>query len=199
MNRNAWVASATAALVMALAAGTASAADAVGTLTVTGTVASKCTVITGGTAGGVLFSSNFGATTELSDSSGHLISNFGAFTSNGAGDFQINCNKANPSITLAASPMTTTDAAPTGYANTVSYTAYADIGAISGANATSTVTRTVASGASTGPTGLGSGLYVRNIANNVVVRADTFHTAAPSDILVAGSYSGTITLTLTPS
>ncbi len=199
MNKMSLAATAASALIMVLAAGAASAADAVGTVTVTGQVASKCTVITGGTAGGVLFSSNFGATTELADSSGHLISNFGAFTTNGTGDFQINCNKANPSITLAASNMTTADTAPTGYANTVSYTAYADIGAISGANATSTVTRTVASGASTGPTGLGSGLYVRNIANNVVVRADTFHTAAPSDVLVAGSYSGTITLTLTPS
>lgn len=182
-----------------LASTNALAADTTGTLTVTGNVASKCTVISGGTTGSLAFGSNFGGATELSDSSGHLISNFGAFTSSGTGDFQINCNKANPSITLAATSMTTSAAAPTGYANTISYKAFADIAAISAANATSTVTRSTDSGASTGPTGLGNGLYVQNTSNNVVIRANSFSTTAPSDVLVAGAYSGTITVTLTPS
>ena len=34
---------------------------------------------------------------------------------------------------------------------------------------------------------------------NVVITADTFRTANASDILVAGAYSGTITILITPS
>ena len=185
-----------------LMAGSASAADAVGTVTLNGSVASKCTVVTGGTSGGLLFSASFPAsgTPELADAVGHLAA-FGPFSTNGNGNFQVNCNKANPVITLVASSMTTGISAPTGYANTITYTAYADFAAINGSSTTSTVTRTVASGAAaSGPTALGAGLYLQNVGNNVVVRADTFATAGgASNILVAGTYSGTITVTITPS
>lgn len=199
MKRNSILAPLALAFATALIGANAMAADAVGTVTITGNVASKCTVISGGGLGGLTFGSNFGGSTELSNSSGHLISNFGAFSSNGSGDFQVNCNKANPTITLAATAMPTAAAAPTGYANTISYKAFVDIAAISGANTTSVVTRSADSGATPTTGGLGTGLYVQNTTNNVIVRANTFSTAAATDVLVAGAYSGTITLTLTPS
>jgi len=192
---------ASAALALAALAGQALAADAVGTVTVNGTVASKCTVVTGGTSGGTSFSSSFTAPGDLADSVGHLAFS-GSFTTVGDGDFQINCNKANPTITLSATSMTTAGSAPTGYANSVTYKAYADIKTINASNTTGTVTRSTTSGGSAnGPTALGSGLYLQNVANNVVIRADTFAvgTGNASDILVAGSYQGVITLTITPA
>ena len=194
--------SAVAVIALAAIAGQALAADATGTVTVNGSVASKCTVVSGGTVGGTTFSSTFSAG-ELADSAGHLAFS-GSFTTVGAGDFQISCNKANPIITLNATPMTNLATAPAGYANTISYTAYADLKTINGSSTTGSVTRSIASGtgagATNGPTALGSGLYLQNTTNNVVIRADTFATAGgATNILVGGAYAGVITLTITPA
>jgi hypothetical protein len=201
------LATAAMALGVSALAGAACAADAVGTVTVTGSVASKCTVITGGTAGGLTFASAFGtAADELADSVGHLNTGWGAqpfSTATNGGNFQISCNKANPSLKIAATPMQTAGTAPTGYANTVSYQAYADFKAIDTSNSTSTVTLQVNSGTTAGganSTGNLGGLYLQNTTNNVVVRADTFATAGGAgNILLTGTYTGTITVTITPS
>ena len=190
-----------------LTAGAASAADAVGTITVNGSVASKCTVAAGGTVGGLTFGSSFGAIgTELADSAGHLNPNWGSqpFTTNGNGNFQINCNKANPTVKIAATPMSTSGTAPTGYASIISYSAHATFKTIDALNTTGSVTVNVASGvtlagASTSQA-LGSGLYLQNVGNNVVVTADTFATnGGASNILLSGDYLGTITVTITPA
>lgn len=198
MKRNSILA--TLALATALIGANAMAADAVGTVNILGTVGSKCTVVSGGAAGGLTFGTTFGsATTNLADANGRLATTFGPFTSNGNGNFQLFCNNANPIIGLVATSMTTTGTVTAGYANTIKYSAGVDIAAITGAGVTSLVTRTVLSGAAKISSGLGVGLYTRNVANNVIVRASTFSTAAVTDVLMPGAYSGTITLTLTPS
>jgi hypothetical protein len=196
------------ALGLAGLAGAASAADAVGTVTVNGSVATKCVVVTGGTSGGLAFSSSFGTnTTELADSVGHLNTAWGtqpfSTATNGA-NFQITCNNANPSLKIAATPMQTGGSPPNGYANTISYDAHADFKATDASNSLSTVTLNVSTGITAGgantPGALGAGEFLQATTNNVVVRADNFATAgAATNILLTGTYQGTITVTITPS
>ena len=188
----------------ALAAFYASAATAdtseTGTVTLTGTVPAQCAVISGGAGTGV---GTFGDTVAvnggtLADSTGHLASALSGATNASAGfneQYQIMCTGANNAIALSATPRTTAAGAPTGYANAINYTAEADYGVVGG---TSPVVQTFVTplGPTAGPATLGSAVRLANAANNVTIRFYTFHTANATDVLVAGAYSGVITVTI---
>lgn len=200
-----------AAAVGTVTLGAASSAFAVtaetGIVNITGTVPSQCSVVTGGTAGGNSFGATF-ALTQMVDNVGHLSPSPTSFTTGAVlGNFQINCTKANPLVQITARSMTiggTSSPAtpPTGYDDVVGYHAYADFATVVAPSTTGTVTKDVVSsvvGASSTQTDLGGPtVYLQNTSNNVIVRADTF-TAAPGAIIIAGSYTGTITVTITPA
>jgi hypothetical protein len=177
-----------AAVLSALAvAGVASAQTVTGTVQVTGSVGEKCTVTGGDSASA--FSDTFAAG-ELADTDGTLRT-ITPFSTAASGGWRVHCTTI-PDVAITATAMTNVATAPTGYANTVNYVAYADFDVVTGPNQTiSTPT-----GGSSGPTALGS--HLQNVTDNVVIRADTFTTPNVGDILVSGSYSGLITVTITP-
>lgn len=178
------VSSAIAAAALGLA-GAASAQTTTGTVNVVGTVGDKCTV-SGGDASS--FSDTFDAL-ELADTDGTLRT-IAPFSTSGEG-FQVHCTTI-PDVSITATPMSNVASAPSGYANTVNYIAYADFNVVAGADNTISTP----AGGSAGPTTLSA--HLENVADNVVIRADTFTTPGASDILVAGAYSGLITVTITP-
>jgi hypothetical protein len=168
-------------------AGAASAQTVTGTVNVIGSVAEKCTV-TGGDSSSS-FSDTFNAG-ELADTDGTLAT-IAPFSTASTGGWRVHCTTV-PDVSISATPMVNVAPAPSGYANTVNYVAYADFDVVTGPNETiSTPT-----GGSSGPTALGS--HLQNVTDNVVIRANTFTTPNVGDILVSGSYSGVITVTITP-
>ena len=178
-----------AALIAALAvAGAASAQTVTGTVNITGNVNSKCSV--NGPGGPSAFSDTWNLG-ELADGDGTLTTIPNQSTS---GDgIQVTCT-SRPNVSITASPITNVAPVPgTGYANTINYTAYADF--LTVPSATEIISDASGGGGST-PIQLAA--HLRNISDNVVVRADSFATANASDILVSGSYSGQITVTITP-
>jgi hypothetical protein len=179
------ISAAAAAAVLGFASA-ASAQTTTGTVNVIGTVADKCTVSGGASA--TTFSDTFNAL-ELADTDGTLRT-IAPFTTAGEG-FQVHCTTI-PDVSITATPMTNLASAPSGYANTVNYVAYADFNVVVGGdNTISTPT-----GGSSGPTPLTA--HLENVSDNVVIRADTFTTPGANDILVAGAYAGLITVTITP-
>ncbi|MGA0602875.1 hypothetical protein ACO2Q3_19355 [Caulobacter sp. KR2-114] len=193
------VSTAAALALSALAAAPASAATtsgATGTVNLSGTVAPSCQALGGGNA------ATFGAAFDLGEMSqaGGTIRNGLSFSTSGAGNgnFQIVCSGVSPTIKLDATSLTTGGgSAPNGYAAVVTYNATVSVATISAANQLATKSAHLTSGASTQTVPMSS-LYLANQANNVVVTADTFATAHSTDILVAGTYAGAITVTVTP-
>jgi hypothetical protein len=112
------------------------------------------------------------------------------FSTAGQG-WRVHCTTV-PDVSISASAMTSVASAPSGYANTVNYIAYADFDVVVGSDETISTP----SGGASGPTTLGS--HLQNVTDNVVIRADTFTTPNVGDILVTGSYSGQIVVTITP-
>lgn len=176
--------------------------DVTGTITINGTVASKCSVIESG--GGV--SSSFAATVdmgELSGGDGKLLPTATLATTFNAGgtgtaatlDFRVVCTSATPGISVTANPILhsgggTPDA---GYDNRVDYKANAAFTLVSGSQ---TVSDTSSSAGAT--TASLTGRLAGGSSNNVTVTADTFSTPN-SGVLTAGSYSGTIDIVISPS
>lgn len=169
---------------------------ATGAVNLSGTVAPSCQATGGASA------SSFGASFdlgEMSQSGGTLKSGL-SFTTSGAGNgnFQIVCSGVAPTIKLDATSLATGGGvAPNGYAATVTYSAKVSVATINAANQTSTKTASLTSGGSTQTVPM-TNLYLANQANNIVVTADTFATPHATDILVAGTYAGAITVTVTP-
>jgi hypothetical protein len=183
---------------LALAAVAASAASATsaqtvsGTVNVTGSVASKCAVIPGG---GSTFTGTI-ALGELALADGTLDTSLSGAT-NTSSSFRVNCNTAAPKVTISATRLHTGDAttAPSGYAKDVNYTARV---AIDLANATTVNTDYLTD---TLPTATTATLTpIANAANNVRVSVVTPHTLPDAtQLLVAGSYASTISVTISPT
>ena len=189
MKRIVFLMAASAALVAAPAL--AQEGDVVGTVEVTGSVASKCVVIGEGV--GQTFSDTF-ALGALDDTDGTL-----GTISNQSTSFRVNCTKANPAIKLEAGSLVNTASAPTGFTNTVRYTAYADF-ATQSTTTSATKTLSVDTAAETEDSDDLDGAFLANTGNNnVTVRAESFNVANATDILVAGDYTSTITVTITPA
>jgi hypothetical protein len=168
-------------------AGAASAQATTGTVNVVGTVGEKCTV-TGGDST-TAFSDTFDAL-DLADTDGTLRT-IAPFSTSGSG-WRVHCTTI-PDVSITASAMTTAGTPPSGYANTVNYTAYADFILVTGPDQTVSTPTTIGSD---GPDTLNA--HLQNVNDNVVIRADTFATPNVGDILMTGSYSGQIVVTITP-
>jgi len=186
-----------AALATALATATSPAAaqDLSGTVTINGTVGEKCLV----TDEGDNADPDFGGIIDLmdlDDTDGTLrtIADISASGDLGNLGFRVVCTTANPVVQVTGTAMTTAGAAPTGYANTVHFTADANFDIAGGGTDTFTVT--------TDGTDIDGGSLSGRLAtglDNVTVDLSSFHTPDPADVLVAGDYTGSVVITISPS
>jgi hypothetical protein len=168
----------------------AAAQTVTGTVTLTGSVAPKCSVIA--PPGGTTFarSVNFN---ELSQADGTLRTGLSADFAAAVTAVTLVCNTNTPQVTVTSLPLATATAAAAGYDNSIDYTAHVAVSKAGGG--TTTVDDDTIPAAGTGPTAVGGALLN---GSNVAITADNFRTNAATDILVAGSYSGTITIVITP-
>jgi hypothetical protein len=169
-----------------------------GTINITGTVTSKCAVVGGASASTFTDNVNLG---ELAKADGTLESSATlAARFLGAGGatpaFRVVCNSATPAVAVDATELTTAGAASTGYTNRIDYTAHVAVNRAAGGVATINNDTTAIPTAATPVGGAISGAA----GNNVTVTADNFvTTAGATALLVAGTYNGLISVTITPS
>lgn len=184
------------------AASAASAAGPVvtGSVVITGTVESKCTVIT---AGSPPVGATFGNTValgELAQANGTLRTDIQSGTPIAAlsNSYQLACTGANLGVSVDANALTNATAGAAGYSNTIDFTGRATFARVGNTSAPLAVSNlTTAAGAT--PGSLGAGNFLANAPANITIDAFSFNTANPTDLLVAGSYSGNIVVTVTPS
>jgi len=182
-----------AAATAAVLATPAMAQNVTGTITLNGTVASKCSVSSNSNAATFAQTVNFG---ELAKADGTLRTTLAADFTAAAVQATVVCNTGTPMVSVDANPMVNAafTPVPTGYANTINYTANVAVatatpGTVNFSNAT-----TAAASPSTAV-----GAALANSANNVVITTSGFATPASTDILGAGSYTGTITVVISPT
>lgn len=169
-----------------------------GTILITGTVASKCTVVSTSPAG-----STFGTTValgELAQADGTLATDLASrFTSIGGAGLtaKVVCTSANADVTVNADPVVSASGAgaPTGYTNTVHYKA--DVTFDRAAMSSLPVSNDTTAAAATA-TALGGRLAAT--ATNVTVATSNWRTPNTGDLLTAGTdYQGQIVITITPA
>ncbi len=182
------------AILIALAASSAIATPALaqstsGTIAVTGSVAAKCSVATPIT--GTI------ALNELAKADGTFDTSTPGVASGGlTKTFSVVCTSANPKISVSADHALqfVPTSASTGYTGDVHYTATIEADrAGTGFASVAYLTET--------PLGIQSvslGDRLKNAAGNVRVKASAFHTVTATDLLYAGSYTSTITVTIAP-
>jgi hypothetical protein len=172
----------------------AAAQTVTGTINITGSVANKCSVLPGS-------GSTFGGTValgELAQADGtmatDLATRFNAAANAAQLNFRVVCNTANPTVAVDATELTTPGVAPTGYASRIDYAAHVAVSLTpSGTNTFSNDSRNAATAAAAT-----TGRIANNGSTNVSVTADTFGTAALTDLLTAGSYTGNISIVIAP-
>lgn len=191
----------TASTVAYAAPAAAAVGDVTGTVTINGSVASKCSVVDGtGTA-----SSSFASTVNMGELSGGdgkllpsatLATTFNAGgTSTAALSFRVVCTTATPGISVTANPIVISGGGTpaTGYDNTVNYKANAAFTLVGGSQTVSDLSS--AAGATTASL---TGRLAGGTTNNLTITADTFSTPG-GGVMTAGSYSGSIAIVVTPS
>ena len=164
--------------------------SASGTVAVTGTVAGKCTAITPIT-GTITLG-------ELANSGGTIISGFTNVTGTLTRSFTVICTSSNASITVSSTNLVNSADATTanGYTGTVHYTSTLTAQkAGGGADASAVYTSADALPAAT-TVSLADRL--KNAANNVTVTVSNGTTTNATDLLKAGTYNSTITITVAP-
>lgn len=176
---------------------TAAQADPVvnGTVNVDGYVTASCTVTSSVGAGGLWGTINLGELDE--PTTGLLKSSLGGSTAQGnTVQVTVVCNSANPTIGLTATRLTdgVSTTGLTGYTSTVDYTAQVDVAKAT----TGTFTTTYLTGSSTQLPSVNApvGAPLATTANNVTVSVNSL---TASGVLTAGSYTSTISITITPS
>lgn len=191
---------AAAALGLSAFAGSASAQAVTGSVNVTGSVTASCYVGSVGSPTGSTFSGTI-PLGELDDTTtGELKSGLSGSTSGtpaGSASFNVVCNGGNANVTLSATQLSTgSGTAPTGYSRNINYST--DLVAALTPSGSKTLTySTVGLPAATADT-LGGRLA--NTANDITVKV--YNLAAEngaSSILEAGSYSSTISVSITPT
>lgn len=182
---------------LALAASTAAIATpasaqavASGTITLTGSVAPKCTVTAG--------ASNFTSTVpfgELADANGILRT--GLETDFGTKSAKVVCTSGSPTIKVEAQPLAATTTAPSGYANRIDFTAAVAVTTTGTSPAPFTDSSTTV--AALGPVAIGGGMLA-NTANNINITTTGYATPNVTDILVAdNAYQGKVIVTIAPN
>lgn len=172
----------------------AAAGDVTGEVDVSGYVTGACAVV-----GGASPTSSFSGTIdlgELAGADGKLVQKTGS-----AGPFSVVCNTGTPHVSVAATSLVGSAAAPDStYTNVVGFTAHLTLVETSGSETFNAIS------AQTGPTAT-TGVLAHPLsgsANNVTVGVDTL--TSTSAILTAGNYGqagggsgGVISITITPS
>lgn len=193
-------AAASALVLLTAAPALAQVQNVTGTVTVTGSVGTKCVVVTGGTPGGTSFSDTIplGA---LDDSTTGLLKaglqNSTAGSPAGTSTFQISCNGSDATVTLSANQLATgSGTPPTGYARQINYST--DLVAALTPSGTKTFTYTTALTPPTATSGTLGG-RLANAAGNIVVKVyDLNSEGGNTNLLEAGSYTSTISITIAP-
>lgn len=173
------------ALLASAAIATPAFAQATGTITLTGTVGEKCFVIGTAIGGNVDF-------LALDQANGTLRT--GLDTDFGTKAFTVKCTSTNPTVSVTASPLATGAAAGTGYDNSIDFNATVTVDRAAGGTTAVTDSSTVAA-ATTGQVGD----RLANATGNVRVTTSSYATNAATDLLVAGTYNGSIAITITPT
>lgn len=187
------VALSTIAIATMLAAAPASAQSVSGTVTINGTVGNKCLVTDAGSTpnadfGGVV---NLGAL-DAADGTLRTIAAIAATGDLANLGFRVVCTTANPTVSVTAAPMLNVAAAPSGYANRVDFTADVDFDTVGGVVEYQAVTDGTPTVGGALPNRLATGL------DNVRVDLSGFNTPGATDVLVAGSYTGSVSITISP-
>lgn len=168
----------------------AQAQNVTGTITLNGNVATKCYVGSDNTATSFSASHDF---LELAKADGTLRAIADTEMDNDATmDFTVKCNTGNPTVTISHTAMTNSASAATGYTNTVEYNGIVEIDRASGATVAFDTDAATALVPSTGQ--LGGAM--KATGPNVHVTAHNF---TATGILVAGAYSGQISITIQPT
>lgn len=187
------LAASTALIAMPAAAQTVS-----GDVTITGSVAPKCLVVTGGTPSGSTFAGTI-ALGELAGADGRLRTDVETTfdTAAAALNFQVVCTSGNTSVTVNANPIAAVNVAsvPAGYSRSIDYTANVTFTLTpSGAPVVSNDSANAPGGATLLGGRLASG------ATNIAIDGANFRTAAITDLLAADTaYEGHILITIAPA
>jgi hypothetical protein len=173
----------------ALCATPAFAQSASGLVTVGGTVASKCTAA----AGNLNETITLG---ELANSSGTVASDFPANSGGLSRSYTVKCTSGAPHISVDASPLVNSaiTTATTGYTKTVHYTA-----TLTAVRAVGAPVQAADTSNATGATTAAVGSHLANAANNVTIAISNGNTTTATDLLEAGSYSGSIAIIVSPT
>ncbi|MGV3512410.1 MAG: hypothetical protein ACO1OX_10450 [Novosphingobium sp.] len=194
---------AAAATVAALVASSASAQTVTtGTVNVTGNVQGRCSVVAPGGAASSSFTGTI-ALGALDEADGTLAPALETSTSAASGGTpftsRVVCTSATVAVAIAADSLAngTRGSAPaSGYASEIDYTAEMQVALAAGGNGT--VTYNTLTGASAANTATVGRLAVTS--SNVTVRAYGFATKGGSaNLLVAGDYASTITVSIQPA
>ncbi|HEY5712494.1 MAG TPA: hypothetical protein VIT38_11420 [Allosphingosinicella sp.] len=169
-----------------------------GDVTITGSVAPKCLVVTGGTPNGT----NFAGTIplgELAQASGILRTGLTADFNTGGGllNFQVVCTSARPTVTVDANPIVAaTAAASAGYANTIHYNAAVTFDESPGPAETVQNDSLINAAA----TSLQLANRLATGATNIHIAGSNFRTPNATDVLVADPvYTGHLLITIAPT
>ena len=176
--------------IVALAA-PAFAATTSGTVIVNGTVAASCSAVTPIT--GTITVNEMALTTGLVNTT--FSNQSGGLTR----DFQVLCTNANPKIQVSSDALHQTGV-PTvsGYTGVVHYTSTLSADLAGGGTASTAYTTADVLPAASSTT-LGATKYFATGSNNLHVTISAAHTTGATDVLFAGNYTSTITITVSPS
>lgn len=166
----------------------AAAQSVTGTINLSGSVAPKCFVNPGAT-GTFSDSVAFG---ELATAAGTLRTGLDTDFNTAVEAVTVLCTSAAPLISIDAQPLANVATAPTGYDNSIDYTANVALSTLGG-----TVNKSNATTASP-LVGDAIGDRLTNGSGNVVITASGFATNNATDLLVSGSYAGSITIVIAP-
>lgn len=173
----------------------AMAQNVTGTVNITGTVAPKCLVVPGAATS---FTQNV-ALGELAQADGTLATDLAArfLAAGGTGlNARVVCTTAAPTIAIDATPITTTAAADTGYANRIDFTANVAVTTTASSAATTFTNSSDSPALAATPIG---GRLANNGNNNIAITATGFKTASATDLLVAANnYTGSIVVVIAP-
>jgi hypothetical protein len=166
----------------------AAAQTVTGTITLTGVVGPKCFVVPGN---GSTFSDSVDFL-ALDAADGTLRS--GLASDFATKSFTVKCTSANPGLSITATPLATGGAAAAGYDNSIDYNATLTVDKAAGG----TTVVTDASGTAGATTGSVGG-PLANSASNVRITTTGYATNTATDLLVAGTYNGLITVVISPN
>lgn len=160
-----------------------------GTITLSGNVAKKCYVGSDNTATTFTASHDF---LELAKADGTLRTIADTEMDNDTTmDFTVKCNTGNPTVTISRTAMTTAASPAAGYTNSISYNGIVDVDP-----ATGTAVEFDTDGTTLAPATGQLGTSLKATGPNVHVTAHNF---TATGILVAGAYSGQISIIIAPT